>query len=50
MSAVREDRVILAFIDMYNKLYSNWRTLLLPHKTYLKTLVQSTADRTKIMT
>ncbi len=48
MSAVREDRVILAFIDMYNKLYSNWRTLLLPHRTYLKTLVQSTADRTEI--
>ncbi|EPR07975.1 recombinase family protein [Ruminiclostridium papyrosolvens] len=37
-----------AFINMSNRLYSNWRTLLLPYRTYLKKLVQSTADRTEI--
>ncbi len=37
-----------AFINMNNKLNSNWKTLLLPFRMYLKTLVQSTADRTEI--
>ena len=47
-SGVSEKRVYEAFVRMYNKLYSNWKTLLVQNMMYLKSLVLQKADQAEI--
>ncbi|QNU66525.1 recombinase family protein [Ruminiclostridium herbifermentans] len=47
-SAVREKRVYEAFVKLYNKLYSNWKTLLTPYMMHLKSLVLLRVDQAEI--
>lgn len=47
-SAVGERRVYEAFVRLYNKLYSNWKTLLAPYMMHLKSLVLLRVDQAEI--
>jgi len=45
---VSEKNIYQAFIRLYNKLYSNWETLLTPHMIYLKSMVLLRMDQAEI--
>jgi hypothetical protein len=47
-SSVSETKIYEAFVTLYNKLYSNWKTLLTPHMMYLKSLVLLRIDQVEI--
>lgn len=47
-SAVSEKAIHEAFIKLYNKLYSNWKTLLTPYMMYLKSLLLLRMDQAEI--
>ncbi len=47
-SAVSEKRIYEAFVRLYNKLYSNWKTLLTPYIMHLKSLVLLRVNQAEI--
>lgn len=47
-SSVSETRIYEAFVKLYNKLHSNWKTLLAPYMMYLKSLLLLRMDQAEI--